>query len=330
MAGDAGVVRIEPPASAYFHLAVPLQNSVHHGAFPKVDALMHGCTKLWLILFPVLMAGCAETPEPERGQPYPPREIVGEAFNESTTGTLYGTVTWHGDLPEAAPFKVLGLPSNYPIDVRQDQPNPNLPRIQPATLAVENVVVFLREVDVKRSRPWDHPKVRIEQRDRRLLIRQGETSANVGWARAGDMIEITNQDDHFHMLRGGGADFFSLPFPQPQMPSRRRLDKRGLVELSSGAFFFWMRGYVFVDDHPYYARTDARGSFELGKIPAGSYELVCWLPNWRVARKSRDPETGLIVRVEFEPPLLQTRKVLISPGERQEQSFAWSSPDVAK
>jgi hypothetical protein len=296
----------------------------------EVDVDMHGCKTLWLILLAALVVGCAEAAELEGRKSHSARATPAEAFDESTAGSIHGQVSWQGDLPDAAPFKVLGLPAEYPIDPRQDQANPNVPHVDPATLAVENVVVFLRGVDAKRSRPWDHPKVRVAQRDRRLWIRQGEAQSNVGWVRTGDTIEAINQDDHFHMLRGRGAAFFSLPFPQAQLVSRRRLDKPGLVELSSGAFFFWMRGYLFVDDHPYYAKTDARGRFELDKVPAGSYDLVCWLPSWQVASKSRDPETGLIIQVDFAPPIIQTRKVLVSPEEPQEQSIVLTSRDSGK
>src|SRR5262245_24393953 len=223
---------------------------------------MHGSKHwpLWL----ALLAGCADSPSPESGprSGVPTGIVLGEEFDEAATGTLSGTVTWQGDLPQVAPFKVLGLPGDYPIDLRQDQPNPNLPRIEPATLALGDVTVFLREVELKKSRPWDHPKVHVAQRGRRLLLQQGDTVSHVAWVRAGDTIDVSNDDDHFHMLRGRGAEFFSLPFAQTKVASRR-LDKMGLVELSSGAFLFWMHGYLLVDKHPYYARTDALGRFPL-------------------------------------------------------------------
>jgi hypothetical protein len=292
---------------------------------------MHGCKRFTLFLALLLLAGCTDTPAPEKKQEsHPAAAILGEAFDEAATGELHGTVTWQGDLPQAALFKVLGLPGDYLFGVRQDQPNPNLPRIQPSTLGMEDVVVFLRAVDLKKSRPWDHPSVLVEQRDRRLVIRQGESSSHVGWARAGDAIEVINRDDHFHMLRGRGAAFFSLPFPKPNVPSHRVLEKPGIVDLSSGAFFFWMHAYLHVSNHPYFARTNARGHFVLEKVPARSYELVCWMPSWEVAKKLRDPETGYIIQVDFRPPVEQVRTVVVTAGQRLETSFSWSARDFEK
>jgi hypothetical protein len=38
----------------------------------------------------------------------------------------------------------------------------------------------------------------------------------------------------------------------------------------------WMRGYVRVFDHPYFAVTDANGRFEIKDAPAGNWRLVVW------------------------------------------------------
>ena len=38
----------------------------------------------------------------------------------------------------------------------------------------------------------------------------------------------------------------------------------------------WMRSWVLVSDHPYFAVTDKSGNFTIKDIPAGTYEVVCW------------------------------------------------------
>ena len=38
----------------------------------------------------------------------------------------------------------------------------------------------------------------------------------------------------------------------------------------------WMKTWVLVSDHPYYAVTDANGIFSIDNIPAGTYDVVCW------------------------------------------------------
>lgn len=38
----------------------------------------------------------------------------------------------------------------------------------------------------------------------------------------------------------------------------------------------WMKGYVFLFDHPYFAVTHRDGKFELTGLPPGTYTLVAW------------------------------------------------------
>jgi hypothetical protein len=111
----------------------------------------------------------------------------------------------------------------------------------------------------------------------------------------------------------------------PDRPSRRRLEKAGLVELSSGTGYYWMRGYLFVTDHPYFARTDKEGRFKINNVPPGKYQLACWLPNWKTIRHDRDPETALVSRVYFAPPLEQEKQVEVKSKDTSTIDFTISA-----
>ena len=111
-------------------------------------------------------------------------------------------------------------------------------------------------------------------------------------------------------------------FPDPDRPLTRSLNEKGVVELTSAAGYYWMRAYLFVDDHPYYARTDKEGRFSLEQVPPGKYELVCWMPNWLEARHERDPESGVITRLFFQPPVALVQKVELGKQESKEIRFS--------
>ncbi len=44
----------------------------------------------------------------------------------------------------------------------------------------------------------------------------------------------------------------------------------------------WMKGYIFVYEHPYYTITDSVGHFIISGIPPGDYMLSLWRDNWNV------------------------------------------------
>jgi hypothetical protein len=281
------------------------------------------------IFVPLAALGCDEVRHSAPGQASPPPAV--RAFDEATVGTISGRVTWAGQLPNVPPFEIRAfIPAGQPGQPRLIRENPNGPAIDPASRGVAGAVVFLRGVPAEKARPWDHAAVRVEQRDRRLHILQGETDSRVGFVRTGDTVELVALDKLFHALHASGAAFFSLTFPDPDQPRRRRLPSRGVVELTSAAGYYWMRGYLFVDDHPYYTRTDAQGRFRLERVPPGRYELVYWHPSWLEERHDRDPETSLVIRLAFRPPVERRQQVEVPPQGNVAADFSLSTADFEK
>ena len=279
---------------------------------------------LWLQALAVL--GCQ--PESQK----PPTDSIAEPaalarrFDPATCGRVSGRVTWEGDVPSAPPFEVWSLVSQ-PDGSRQKhlEPNPNLPQVNPRTRGVAYAVVYLRGVDPERSRPWDLDPVRVEQRQQGFHVLQGGVDSRFGFVRRGASVELVSREPLFHSLHASGAEFFTLAFPDPDDPCPRRLSRKGLVELSSAAGYYALRAYLFVDDHPYYARTNSEGSFVLEGVPAGQYDLVCWLAGWLPAREERDPETAITSRLFFRPPAEIVQPVAVAPGATCERHFTLSS-----
>ncbi|CAN5567250.1 hypothetical protein BH10PLA2_BH10PLA2_32890 [soil metagenome] len=261
-------------------------------------------TEQALVVVALLLTGGCDAPKPALPAPATSVPPQPSTFNAATARSLSGRVIWSGSVPQIPVFKVMPNPLGGAIlRQRQTRPNPNRPIIHPTSHGLAGAVVFLRGVDPQRAKPWDRAAVAVEQRDCQLQVLQGKTVASVGFVRQGDEIEMVSRDSWLHALHAGGASFFTLMFPDPNQPRRRKLLNPGIVELSSNSGYFWMRGYLFVDQHPYYCRTDDAGRFSLTGIPSGTYQLVAWHPNWQVARQERDPESGLVNRISFAPPL---------------------------
>jgi hypothetical protein len=276
-------------------------------------------------VFLVASLGCGE-PLPSPPAPEPASD-AGREFDAASAGTITGHILWAGDPPTVPPLierpNILNPDPNRTATAWR---NPNAPAIDSETRGVKGAVVFLRGVDPRRARPWDLSPVRVVMQGHQFHIQQGEREGAAAFVRRGDEVEMVSADPAFHSLHAGGAAFFTLAFPDPDRPRRRRLTERGIVELTSAAGYFWMRGYLIVDDHPCYALTDAAGRFRLADVPAGRYELVCWLPDWREERHERDPETSLVIRLFFRPPWETVQPVEVARRAEATVDFEVSAP----
>ncbi len=268
-----------------------------------------------VLLGGAVVSGCEESDSPP-AIPAGPSVDAGCDFDPATAGTLAGNVTWDGVIPKVAIYRAPISPGmEQSGGSRREWPNPNAPHIHPDSKAVAGAVVFLRGVDAHRGRPWDHPPVRVELSDYQIHIYQGDTESPCGFVRRGAVAAMVSRQTVFHSLRVRGAAYFSRAFPDRDQPCSERFDRSGVVELSSGCGYFWMRGYLFADDHPYYTRTNAEGCFALPLVPPGTYELVCWMPDWHEAGHELDAETALVCRLNFRPPIEVIQSIRLSPGE---------------
>jgi hypothetical protein len=274
-----------------------------------------------LFLLALLSAtGCGtEPPAAANTQEPTPRPAL---FDPARCGRVEGRVSWDGQIFELPQF-LFGVPKrDGGFDMRM-MPNPNRMVIDPESRGVANAVVFLRKVDLAAAKPWDLPAVRVEMTDCNIVVKQGDSPPRrVGFVRRGESVQITATDPFFHALRGRGAAFFTYTFPEPDRPRRRTFDTAGRVELSSAAGFYWASADLFVDDHPYYTLTDCHGSFVIDNVPAGRVEVVVWVPNFMVQKQERDPESGLITRQTYAPPLERTRPLDVQAGAARQADFA--------
>jgi hypothetical protein len=285
---------------------------------------MHGRYLLRTLLSTALplacIGGCTQ------GQPAPapaaPLADAGTGFCPEEAGAIRGRVLWEGEVPTVSAFQAPNSPlSEHPGGWPHTWPNPHAPAIDPTTRGVGSAVVFLRGVDAVHGRPWDHPSVRVEQRDLQLRVFQGGQERTIGFVRRGTAVTFSAAGEHFQSLQARGAAFFGLTFPPGGQPVQRVLDRPGEVELSSMAGHFWMRGHLFVADHPYFSLTDAQGRFYLDRVPPGDYEVVCWHPSWKEAEHELDGDTALVCRLTFQPPTQVVRTIRLAPRASEEVVF---------
>ncbi len=279
--------------------------------------------RLLRIALTLALAGCHAQAALER-ETAPARDSLATEFDATATGTLDGVVRWQGDQPDLPRRQFFATPTV----AGSDHASPHLPEVDPDTQGLRRAVVFLRDVEPRRARPWHHGQVRLEHVRRELQIHQDGVVSGTGFVRRGADIEVVSRDKDFHALRGRGACTFGIPLPDRDVISKRRLDTTGVVDLTSAAGFHWMSAHLFVADHPYFTRSDAQGRFTLEQVPPGTYELVCWLPSWVILRHERDAEAGQISRLLLAPPCEKRQTVRVDSGGTASVSFTWSRAEV--
>ena len=96
---------------------------------------------------------------------------------------------------------------------------------------------------------------------------------------AGQELLIKNSDATLHNIHSMPKVNKEFNFAMPKVVKKK---KSTFTKSEPDPFYIkcdvhpWMKTWVLVSDHPYYAVTDESGNFTIENIPAGTYEIVCW------------------------------------------------------
>lgn len=96
----------------------------------------------------------------------------------------------------------------------------------------------------------------------------------------GSKVAFKNSDATFHNVHAyageEGETAFNLGMPKGSKPIDRELDESGVLVLKCDAGHSWMKAFVHVFEHPYFAVTAADGSFSMKDVPAGTWPVKVW------------------------------------------------------
>lgn len=176
-------------------------------------------------------------------------------------GTIKGEVVFEGTAPE--PKK---------INVTKDQAACGKEKTVEDLIVndgkIENAVVSL--TDIKSGKKLDTADVVLDQKGCHytphvLLVPQGAT------------LKILNSDGILHNIHTYSEKNPAINMAQPKFKKeiKTSFKESENVKLTCDAHG-WMSGVAVVMDHPYYAKTDSSGAFELTDVPPGEYTLKVW------------------------------------------------------
>lgn len=184
----------------------------------------------------------------------------------ASAGTVSGTVTLRSPLHPLDP-----VPSGRDGSVcGASIPDSSL---QQRGKGVGGVVVWLE--GVRKGKPIPLEK-RIEIESDRCLLTPRVQGAVVGSA-----VNVIGHDDfrqHLRFLAAGEAQpraAVLLGRDEQVIPTELPAKTSGLVVVRD-ADHSWVRSYLAVFDHPYFAITTPDGAFSIDGVPPGKYTLVAW------------------------------------------------------
>ena len=189
-------------------------------------------------------------------------------------GTLKGNVKYQGKVPKAKPLKMDADPvcgASHENKVLSES------FIVDDELNFKNVLVWLKDVkyDGKTSDEvaiLDQkgcvytPHVMAVMKDQKVLIKNSDATLH-------NIHSMADKNEQFN-------------FAMPKVVKEKQTSF-GVVE---EPFYIkcdvhpWMKAWVLVQDHPYFAVTDENGNFTIENIPPGTYEVVAWQEKFKMKR----------------------------------------------
>lgn len=216
-------------------------------------------------------------------------------IDPATAGSITGTVTLDGAPPAFRPIDMSASPACAAAN-----PAPVVPPIVVVgeNGALANVVIFVK--DGLRNYTFDAPS------DPAILGQKNcMYEPHVSALMTNQPFQIQNNDPTMHNVH-------PLPKHNRQWSTSQPAGSAALKSTFGRPEFAmpvlcnvhpWMRAFVFVFDHPYFAVTSKTGRFELKDLPPGTYTIEAWHENYAA----------------------QDQTVTIAPKESKSISFSFKS-----
>lgn len=210
-------------------------------------------------------------------------------------GTIQGHVTIEGGRPRPMAFNLVTIPD--PVFCGTISTGTGWRLVEDFIIGpnkgLKDVVVFLK--DIKKGKPFEIPKVRIESIDCDFI-------PFVNVIKDRDKIEVVNMDPVQHDIQGyetarkrGARVLFNRPLPmnplleyagifgkkymagEPMVESIHLKKGRNVLVMQCG-FHPYMFSWGLVVNNPYFSITKEDGKFEIKDVPPGDYILSVWHP----------------------------------------------------
>jgi plastocyanin len=217
-----------------------------------------------------------------------PKEAPAGAEGKMGTATIKGVVNFSGKAPE------MKVPKK-----RKDAEFCKTKEVKYNSVVVNNgkladVLVRLSNDAVKGDYKAPAKHAEIAQSDCMYAPRiQGVV--------AGQTIDIKNGDATLHNVHTykGAESWFNKPQIKGSAAIPQELPDEPKIVKFTCDVHPWMRGFVVVTAHPFFAVSGADGTFAIEKVPAGEFTVEAWHPHYGLKTQKVKVEDGKAAEITF-------------------------------
>lgn len=185
----------------------------------------------------------------------------------ATGATIRGVVHFDGKVPPAKPISMAADPVCAKL-----HPSPVFAQevMADAKGDLQNVIVFVSEGLGDRTFDAPTEPVPVEQKG---CMYQPHVLA----VRANQPLQLVNDDSTSHNIHPQPANNREWNKAEPPGSKLEESFAREEVAIPVKCNVHpWMRGYIAVFKHPYFAVTGKDGTFDLSNLPPGTYTIKAW------------------------------------------------------
>jgi plastocyanin len=195
------------------------------------------------------------------------RQAINAGVTAPTKASLRGTVKFEGALPKGKLISMAADPG-----CAKQHPSPVLSQEVMADSKgdLQNVVVFVS--DGLGDQAFDPPTQPAEMKQKGCMY-----EPHVLALQANQPVEVTNDDPTTHNIHPLPAN--NREWNKAEIPGTKIEESFARPEIAIPVkcnVHPWMRGYVAVFKHPFFAVTGKDGGFTLNNLPPGTYTIQAW------------------------------------------------------
>ncbi len=214
--------------------------------------------KKLVLIFALTLAVCISAPHALKARGSAPMQ---------TGATVRGSVRFEGKAPMAKAISMAADPSCAKL-----HPSPVMAQevMADAKGDLQNVIVFVSEGLGDRTFEAPSQPVVVEQKG---CLYQPHVLA----VRANQTLEVVNDDPTSHNIHPVPANNREWNKAEPPGSKMEEAFAREEIAIPVKCNVHpWMRGYIAVFKHPYFAVTGKDGGFDLSNLPPGTYTIKAW------------------------------------------------------